>query len=434
MDVRRAEESDHSRIGELIAEGYPEENKVDPGVSDASGETASWFGQQVARLLVAELDERLIGVVAYDERAEGCEWFPAGRAGRQTAAIRLLAVCKEHRCQGIGSRLVRECLRRAKAAGRTELVIHTPREVTPGFLTSIGFRRCPEQDGFDKSVCRYAQGRLLASHGGPPLIRSIESRLSKTDGGMAALTLENLAPWDHLHSRGWLATAELAERFPPPAGARVLDAGCGLGGTARYLAQRYSVHVDGIDSNRQWIECGNYLSERVGLERQVQLMTQDATRLNVPTPLYDAVWSQHLQMNIQNKAHLLKTIRNALCPGGTFVFHEVFSGKGGFPRFPLPWAGLAGESCLVSLNQYRFLLESAGFDKPCTENVTRKTLADLEVAVQKMDAAAREPPQACLVSDWRTRVINYLDALRRGTVEVVVGGSRIAEPEDRPSG
>src|SRR5271157_590796 len=41
---------------------------------------------------------------------------------------------------------------------------------------------------------------------------------------------------DQFHVRGLAATREMAEGMDLPAGAAVLDVGCGLGGPARYLA------------------------------------------------------------------------------------------------------------------------------------------------------------------------------------------------------
>ena len=53
----------------------------------------------------------------------------------------------------------------------------------------------------------------------------------------------DLWPFNQLHSRGIVATGEHAERARIQAGIYVLDLGCGLGGSLRYLAAECSCRV-----------------------------------------------------------------------------------------------------------------------------------------------------------------------------------------------
>ena len=61
------------------------------------------------------------------------------------------------------------------------------------------------------------------------------------------LTVAQLAPLDQFHTRGILATAELAGAAGLDASTRVLDLGCGIGGPARYLAATFGCKVTGVD-------------------------------------------------------------------------------------------------------------------------------------------------------------------------------------------
>jgi cyclopropane fatty-acyl-phospholipid synthase-like methyltransferase len=60
-----------------------------------------------------------------------------------------------------------------------------------------------------------------------------------------ALTVAQLAPLDQFHTRGILATSELAEVAKLDLSTRVLDLGCGIGGPARYLAATFGCKVTG---------------------------------------------------------------------------------------------------------------------------------------------------------------------------------------------
>ena len=52
-------------------------------------------------------------------------------------------------------------------------------------------------------------------------------------------TVEALAPYDHFHGRGLEATEELADLLTVSLDDHILDIGSGIGGPARYIAQRF---------------------------------------------------------------------------------------------------------------------------------------------------------------------------------------------------
>jgi GNAT superfamily N-acetyltransferase len=64
------------------------------------------------------------------------------------AGIRLLAVAPAARGQGVGRALTRECIERARALGRTSLVLHTTRAMQAAWrmYEQLGFLRCPDLD------------------------------------------------------------------------------------------------------------------------------------------------------------------------------------------------------------------------------------------------------------------------------------------------
>ena len=75
----------------------------------------------------------------------------------------------------------------------------------------------------------------------------IVSALNKMSKPLEGLTVEDLAPVDHFHARGFPATVELADQLPIKAGQHIVDIGCGLGGPARYIAKRFQCSVSGVD-------------------------------------------------------------------------------------------------------------------------------------------------------------------------------------------
>ena len=69
-----------------------------------------------------------------------------------------------------------------------------------------------------------------------------------------AATVADLAPIDQFHTGGLPATRSLAERLEINPRTKVLDAGCGIGGGARFLADAYGCAVVGPDLAEEFIE------------------------------------------------------------------------------------------------------------------------------------------------------------------------------------
>ena len=58
----------------------------------------------------------------------------------------------------------------------------------------------------------------------------IVAALERASKPLDSLTVEDLAPVDHFHARGFPATVDLADRLPVERGDHLLDIGCGVGG------------------------------------------------------------------------------------------------------------------------------------------------------------------------------------------------------------
>ena len=69
--------------------------------------------------------------------------------------------------------------------------------------------------------------KTIADHWGKGDVYGlIVSALNKMSKPLVGLTVEDLAPVDHFHARGFPATVELADRLPVKAGQHIVDIGC----------------------------------------------------------------------------------------------------------------------------------------------------------------------------------------------------------------
>ena len=71
------------------------------------------------------------------------------------------------------------------------------------------------------------------------------------------VTVEQLAPVDHFHARGFPATVELADILPIRPAHHIVDIGCGIGGPARYVAKRFDWRVSGVDITDPFVDAAN---------------------------------------------------------------------------------------------------------------------------------------------------------------------------------
>jgi protein-L-isoaspartate O-methyltransferase len=70
---------------------------------------------------------------------------------------------------------------------------------------------------------------------------------------------------------------ELGDCLPVEAGDHLLDIGCGLGGPARYLAQRFECRVTGIDITEPFVEAAVKLTALLALDDRVSAETRAGT-------------------------------------------------------------------------------------------------------------------------------------------------------------
>ncbi|WP_158749267.1 class I SAM-dependent methyltransferase [Acidobacterium sp. S8] len=192
------------------------------------------------------------------------------------------------------------------------------------------------------------------------LTSRIRSALAAIAPESQTLTVDQLAPFDQFHTRGILATAELAVAAGLEPSTRVLDLGCGIGGPARYLA-KFGCKVTGVDLSPGFINAANYLTARCEMSDRVNFQVGDALHLPFDDAAFDTVFLQHVAMNIEDRAALYVEVHRILTPGGQFVTHDVVL-RDGDVAYPVPWARDVSTSFLRSESATRTALEQAGFN------------------------------------------------------------------------
>jgi SAM-dependent methyltransferase len=219
----------------------------------------------------------------------------------------------------------------------------------------------------------------------------IVSALEKAGKPLEGLTVEDLAPVDHYHARGFPATVELADRLPIRPGDHILDIGCGVGGPARYIAQRFGCRVSGLDITEPYVQAANKLTALLRMEGQVQVLLGDGQKLPYGDACFDGAYALHVTMNVADRPRFFAEAWRVLRPGAFFALTEHGLGPQANPHHPVPWSEDGSGAYLVTPQQTQALLQGAGFTGIDVEEAGAKYLAGYKRAVQLAERGQLPP-------------------------------------------
>jgi tocopherol O-methyltransferase len=192
---------------------------------------------------------------------------------------------------------------------------------------------------------------------------------------------------EHLHHGYWDADLSsgqaqvrlmerLAERARVPHGACVLDIGCGLGGSAFWLADRFDCNVTGMTISPVQARMANKKAKARGLSDRVQFEVQDANQWQPQPESVDMVWIMESSEHFQDKKGFFARCASALKPGGVLAVCAWLR-RDGPPKSEDEQKLVAtiGEAMLSAsldgLSDYKRWMREAGLTVEVAEDITR---------------------------------------------------------------
>jgi sarcosine/dimethylglycine N-methyltransferase len=191
--------------------------------------------------------------------------------------------------------------------------------------------------------------------------RDIEQALVAAGKDINHLQPADLGPLEDFHTMGRIATSQLVDLIDMTTADEVLDAGSGIGGTARFVAEEYGCRVSAVDLTEEYCETARWLNRLVALDDRISVRRADVTELPFADATFQVVFSQHVQMNVADKSRLYREARRVLADGGRLAMWDITSAGLADPDYPLPWADQPELTHLATSNQLRAAVESAGF-------------------------------------------------------------------------
>jgi tocopherol O-methyltransferase len=178
---------------------------------------------------------------------------------------------------------------------------------------------------------------------------------------------------DHIHHGYWVrgdeskeaAQIQLIEHLAQLAkiknGLRILDIGCGFGGTSLYLAKTYGASTTGITISPVQVQMAKDAAAKMKLDSKFLLM--DAEEMQFEQP-FDLLWSVESISHYHDPRKFFASSVRFLKPGGYFALTDWFRKENPSAAEKKKYIEPIEKGMMVELrgmNEYNGFLESAGF-------------------------------------------------------------------------
>ena len=107
-------------------------------------------------------------------------------------------------------------------------------------------------------------------------------------------------------------------------GHKVLDAGCGVGGAAFFIASKKNVKVTGITLSKKQIKLATDKAIENGLSDRVSFVERDYTNTGFEDESYDVIWACESICHAVDKADFVKEAFRLLKKGGRLILCDYY--------------------------------------------------------------------------------------------------------------
>ncbi len=158
---------------------------------------------------------------------------------------------------------------------------------------------------------------------------------------------------------------------------RVLDAGCGYGGTAMWLAQNVGCEVVGLTVVPYQVRKAQKVAADRGISNKASFHLQDYAHTSFPDSSFSVVWGLESIVHAENKKDFIKEAYRLLKKGGRLLIAEYTlrdtpSLTDAEEGIIAPWLKGWAMPDLQTAKEYQTLLDNVGFKNIKTHNITQR--------------------------------------------------------------
>ena len=140
-----------------------------------------------------------------------------------------------------------------------------------------------------------------------------------------SLQVKDLTQFDQFHYHGTDAIDISIKKLGINSKTRILDVGSGIGGPARYIADKTGAKITAIELQADQNDLASNLTKKCGLSNQVSHICGDILNYNFQNQRFDIVVSWLTLYHISDHQTLLKKLYDLLNPNGLFFTEDITS-------------------------------------------------------------------------------------------------------------
>jgi len=183
---------------------------------------------------------------------------------------------------------------------------------------------------------------------------------------------------------GEQTTGQFCSQLDLSPGQKVLDIGCGTGGSAFYMARMYQVEVYGIDLSTNMIDIAQDYRDTMEphVKHRCHFYVEDATTMDYPENFYDVIYSRDTILHIPDKLQLFKKMLLSLKTGGKLMISDYCHGeKVHSEKFKTYVKGRGYD--LHTVPEYGTIIKKAGFKNVVARDMSQYMIEILTSEVDK---------------------------------------------------